>query len=262
MSDDLIQRMTGYIMTSYAARHTLSISEIGPVTRSISQTLNDLLIGAPPPPVPAVPISRSITNDYLICLDDGRACRVLTGHIRKLGMTPAQYRAKWGLPADYPMSAPSMTEMRSQLTREMWADSNRAGREEAVIEPASREEIVEAETAIEADQPDVTEATAEGSTISVEAINDAVEVLNEVLASEDRPVENIVQPAPTIDFLSTFSPDAILCLVDDKFVKDLGRHLRRHHGLSAVEYRSRFGLPETYPMTFAQVEGFLAKFPA
>jgi predicted transcriptional regulator len=69
--------------------------------------------------VPAVPIRKSITPGFLICLDDGRKFKSLRRHLGKLGMTPEQYRTKWNLPKDYPMVAPDYAATRSALAKSM-----------------------------------------------------------------------------------------------------------------------------------------------
>jgi predicted transcriptional regulator len=68
---------------------------------------------------PAVSVRKSITPDYLICLDDGKRFRSLRRHLTALGMTPQQYREKWRLPADYPMVAPSYAAQRSAMAKSM-----------------------------------------------------------------------------------------------------------------------------------------------
>ncbi len=65
--------------------------------------------------VPAVPIKKSVTDDWIVCLDDGKKFKSLRRHLAVLGMTPAEYRAKWGLPADYPMTAPGYSKRRREL---------------------------------------------------------------------------------------------------------------------------------------------------
>jgi predicted transcriptional regulator len=71
-------------------------------------------------PIPAISPKKSITPDYLVCLEDGRKFKSLKRHLRTaFGMTPDQYRAKWGLQNDYPMVAPAYAEARSQLAKRM-----------------------------------------------------------------------------------------------------------------------------------------------
>ena len=67
---------------------------------------------------PAVPIRRSITPDFLICLDDGKRFKSLRRHLARLGLTPEQYRDKWNLPSDYPMIAPNYAAQRSALAKQ------------------------------------------------------------------------------------------------------------------------------------------------
>src|SRR5450631_2365602 len=69
------------------------------------------------PPAPAISIRKSVTPDYLICLDDGKRYKSLRGHLASLGMTPEQYRAKWRLPPDYPMVAPNYAAKRSEMAK-------------------------------------------------------------------------------------------------------------------------------------------------
>lgn len=90
----------------------------------VFKTFYDALSGISPEVVeptkqePAVPIKKSITDDYLICLDDGKKFKSMKRHLVKLGMTPTQYRQKWGLPADYPMVAPAYSAYRSELAQQ------------------------------------------------------------------------------------------------------------------------------------------------
>lgn len=70
------------------------------------------------PLVPAVPINKSVTAAHLVCLEDGLTFRSMKRHLAKLGMTPDQYRTKWGLPSDYPMVAPNYSAKRSQLAKD------------------------------------------------------------------------------------------------------------------------------------------------
>ena len=69
---------------------------------------------------PAVPVEMSLTPDYIVCLEDGRRFKMLKGHLRaSYGMSPEEYRKKWGLPADYPMVAPNYREKRVRMARDM-----------------------------------------------------------------------------------------------------------------------------------------------
>lgn len=120
-NEDLIA-LTASIVSAYVARNNVQATELPRVIASIHAALAGLQ-GAPAtvpaePLVPAVPIRRSVTPDAIICLEDGRAFKTLKRHLSKsYGMTPDQYRAKWNLPADYPMVAPNYAESRSALAK-------------------------------------------------------------------------------------------------------------------------------------------------
>lgn len=91
------------------------------VIMDVRKALTDPLQEPKPEPVelvPAVHPRNSIRPDYLVCLDDGKKFKSLKRHLASLGMTPDEYRAKWGLPADYPMVAPNYSAVRSQLAKD------------------------------------------------------------------------------------------------------------------------------------------------
>ena len=83
-------------------------------------------------PKPAVPVKKSVTPDYIVCLEDGKKFKSLKRHLRtQYSMTPEQYREKWGLPADYPMVAPNYAKARSELAKEMGLGQQRRKRRSA-----------------------------------------------------------------------------------------------------------------------------------
>jgi predicted transcriptional regulator len=95
-------------------------SEVAPLIQSVYQVLHELRIDGTPAelPEPAVPIKRSVTPDYIVCLEDGRQLKMLKRYLRtSFDMTPDQYRRRWGLPVDYPMTAPNYAKKRSQLAK-------------------------------------------------------------------------------------------------------------------------------------------------
>ena len=95
-------------------------SEVAPLIQSVYQVLDELRINGTPAelPEPAVPIKRSVTPDYIVCLEDGRQLSMLKRHLRTaFDMTPDQYRRRWGLPADYPMTAPNYAKKRSKIAK-------------------------------------------------------------------------------------------------------------------------------------------------
>jgi predicted transcriptional regulator len=84
---------------------------------------------------PAVPIDRSVTPDYLLSLEDGRPYRSLRRHLMaRHGLTPDQYRQKWGLPADYPMVAPNYARQRSEVAKRIGLGKNTAGSEPNTVQ--------------------------------------------------------------------------------------------------------------------------------
>ncbi|MHB8530441.1 MAG: Ros/MucR family transcriptional regulator [Caulobacteraceae bacterium] len=120
---DLIE-MTAEIVASYVENNTISTTDLPALIQSVHRALNSVSSGAEAveaaPKEPAVPIRRSITPDYLVCLEDGRKFKSLKRHLRtKYNMSPEDYRAKWGLPKDYPMVAPSYAKARSDLAKQM-----------------------------------------------------------------------------------------------------------------------------------------------
>ncbi len=119
-----ILRMTTEIVSAYVTHNELSGSQIPEVIRSVFVTLSsqksDGDAAAREPPKPVVSIRRSVTPDYIICLEDGKKLKMLKRHLRTTySMTPEDYRAKWGLPADYPMVAPNYAAQRSAFAKKI-----------------------------------------------------------------------------------------------------------------------------------------------
>ena len=110
--------LTVKIVTTFASQNTLTASSLTRLIEETFRSLGSLQARSPVGKlVPAVPISQSIQPGFLICLEDGRKFKTLKGHLRKLGMTPTQYRAKWGLPSDYPMVAAEHSANRSRMAK-------------------------------------------------------------------------------------------------------------------------------------------------
>lgn len=109
------------IVAAYVSRNSVTPSGLPALIESVHSALTRLgAVEAVPEPealVPAVPIRKSITPGFLICLDDGRKLKTLKRHLRNLGMTPEEYRIKWNLPKDYPMVAPEYAATRSALAK-------------------------------------------------------------------------------------------------------------------------------------------------
>jgi predicted transcriptional regulator len=111
-----------HIVCAYISKNSLSAHDVPNFIKSVHGALKEIAspieVKAPiSKPVPAVPIGKSITKDFVICLEDGRKFKSIKRHLRCLGMTPAEYRAKWGLPNSYPMAAPSLAAKRSALAK-------------------------------------------------------------------------------------------------------------------------------------------------
>jgi predicted transcriptional regulator len=122
-----VLEMVVNIVSSYVSKNSVPADQIGSLIRSVHQSLNDVGTGttaAPAAPVeaqrPAVPVKKSIFPDYIVCLEDGKKLKMLKRHLRTTyGLTPDEYRAKWGLAADYPMVAPNYAEQRSQFAKKI-----------------------------------------------------------------------------------------------------------------------------------------------
>ncbi len=110
------------IVSAYVGKNPVQSSDLSDLIREVHTTL--LWLGAeastPVEQKPAVSIKKSLSDDFLICLEDGKKFKSLKRHLRsKYDMTPEEYREKWGLPYDYPMVAPSYARKRSKLAKEM-----------------------------------------------------------------------------------------------------------------------------------------------
>jgi predicted transcriptional regulator len=115
-------RMTTDIVASFVSNNKVSSDELSDLIRSVHRTVLGLSRdGVDRPqerPKPAVPPSRSVNADYIVCLEDGKKLKMLKRYLRSTyGMTPDEYRKRWGLPADYPMVAPSYAARRSEFAK-------------------------------------------------------------------------------------------------------------------------------------------------
>ncbi len=116
--------MTADIVSAYVSNNSVAAADLPGLIQNVHVALAQIASGAveaePEPKEPAVPIRKSITPDFLICLEDGRKFKSLKRHLRtKYDMSPEEYRAKWGLPKDYPMVAPNYARARSELAKQM-----------------------------------------------------------------------------------------------------------------------------------------------
>ena len=116
--------MTADIVSAYVGNNSVAAADLPALIQSVHRALASVVNGAETvevaPKEPAVPIKRSITPEFLICLEDGRKFKSLKRHLRtKYNMSPEEYRAKWGLNKDYPMVAPNYAKARSELAKQM-----------------------------------------------------------------------------------------------------------------------------------------------
>ena len=112
------------IVSAYVSNNTVAVSDLPGLIASVHAALTSAASGVVEEPVvelkPAVPVKKSITPDYLISLEDGKKYKSLKRHLRtSYDMSPEDYRAKWGLPSDYPMVAPNYAAARSELAKRM-----------------------------------------------------------------------------------------------------------------------------------------------
>ena len=128
---DLV-RMAAAIAAAYVSANSVQAAELPSLIRTIYSALLEVsgVVGAAPEaaPEPAVSIKKSVTADYIICLEDGKKFKSLKRHLRtRYTMTPDEYRSKWGLPHDYPMVAPNYAKERSNLAKRMGLGQTRKG---------------------------------------------------------------------------------------------------------------------------------------
>jgi predicted transcriptional regulator len=122
--EDQLLRMTTDVVAAYVSNNTLPTAQLADIIASVYSSLRALdhspADGRGEALRPAVPVRKSITPDHLICLEDGKKLKMLKRHLRSTyGLTPDAYRAKWGLPADYPMVAPNYAEQRSAFAKQI-----------------------------------------------------------------------------------------------------------------------------------------------
>jgi predicted transcriptional regulator len=125
--------LTADIVSAYVSNNSVSAGEIPALINQIHSALLRVSTGSAEvsaePLKPAVTVKKSITPDYIICLEDGKKFKSLKRHLRtQYNVTPEQYRDKWGLPPDYPMVAPNYAAARSQLAKQMGLGQQRRRR--------------------------------------------------------------------------------------------------------------------------------------
>lgn len=113
--------LTSDIVAAHVSNNTVAVSDLPGLIEQVYKTLSS--VGgageaAADRPTPAVPIKKSITPDFIVCLEDGKKLKMLKRHLKTAyDMTPDEYRERWGLPSDYPMVAPNYAKQRSKLAK-------------------------------------------------------------------------------------------------------------------------------------------------
>ena len=118
---ELLPLVTEVVSAQLANNKTAS-SDVGSLIQGVYKALDELRTNSTPAelPKPAVPVKKSVTPDYIVCLEDGKQLKMLKRYLRSThGMTPEEYRKRWGLPADYPMVAPKYAEKRSKIAKSL-----------------------------------------------------------------------------------------------------------------------------------------------
>jgi predicted transcriptional regulator len=124
--------LTSEIVSSHVSNNPVPTTDLPALINSVYETLESLTVEQAEEVEelkPAVAIKKSVTDDYLICLEDGRKLKMLKRHLKTAyDMTPEDYRARWGLPSDYPMVAPSYAAKRQELAKKIGLGRNRGTR--------------------------------------------------------------------------------------------------------------------------------------
>lgn len=127
-ANDLLS-LSAKIVAAYVAANQMPAQDVPEFMRVVHATMLGLSKGDNGPvasPEPAVAIKKSVTADFIVCLEDGKKFKSLKRHLRsRYGMSPDEYRAKWNLPAEYPMVAPNYAKERSNLAKRMGLGTNR-----------------------------------------------------------------------------------------------------------------------------------------
>ncbi|WP_293209952.1 MucR family transcriptional regulator, partial [Parvibaculum sp.] len=118
-----IMRLTTEIVAAYVSNNAVAANDLPGMIRTVHSTLAGLdqnTAATDADLVPAVPVKKSVTADYIVCLEDGKKLKMLKRYLRsQYGLTPEEYRARWNLPHDYPMVAPNYAAQRSKLAKQI-----------------------------------------------------------------------------------------------------------------------------------------------
>lgn len=123
-TNDILLEAACKIVAAYLRNNHVAPSDLSAIIKNIHHTLGTLSGGGPTDPAtaqkPAISVRKSVTPDYIICLEDGKKLKMLKRYLRtRYGMSPEEYRGKWGLPADYPLVAPNYAARRSEFAKKI-----------------------------------------------------------------------------------------------------------------------------------------------
>ena len=139
--------LTAEIVSAYVGNNALDTGTVPDVIGAVFAKLTELSTDEKPLPealTPAVPIKRSVTDDYIVCLEDGKKLKMLKRHLKTAyNLTPEQYRERWGLGADYPMVAPNYAKHRSSLAKKIWQGAGPRGGRPAKARGAAKTDKAE-----------------------------------------------------------------------------------------------------------------------
>ena len=122
IEENTVIELTAEIVSAYVAKNRVPVAGLADLIASTSASLRKLGDVAPAQeaaPTPAVNPKKSVHADYIVCLEDGKKFKSMKRHLGAHGLTPSQYRAKWGLAADYPMVAPNYAAARSEMAKKI-----------------------------------------------------------------------------------------------------------------------------------------------
>lgn len=122
---------TTQIISSHLRNNSVALSDLPEAIKNVYKSLESVAgtSAAPQDNRPAVSVRRSVTPEYIVCLEDGKKLKMLKRHLRTAyNMTPEEYRLKWGLPADYPMVSPNYARQRSTLAKKIGLGNSRGAR--------------------------------------------------------------------------------------------------------------------------------------
>ena len=124
LSGDDILQLSADIVSAYVSRNAVAADSVPDLIRTVHSAMTNLSSEAPAAleerPKPAVPISRSVQHDFVVCLEDGKKLKMLKRYLRsRFNMSPDDYRRRWGLPPDYPMVAPAYAARRSDFAKKI-----------------------------------------------------------------------------------------------------------------------------------------------